>query len=94
MRDREKFRFRPTTALILLASASLAVPVAIGWGAHDGGWPAILITVFPFATIASFVLSVIRLKNRWKSSIQAWVEVGASSILLALFVHVFMVSLW
>jgi hypothetical protein len=82
------FQFLPSTLFILLATASIGIPVAIGWGGHDGGVPALLAYVlFPLSTILALVLSIVFFRRG--RSLQGWIELSASGLLLALLLRIY-----
>ncbi len=70
---RAGFEVRVSTVFIVLATLGLAIPVGMGWGGHDGGWPGILAYgVFPWSAGIAAIASLAYLaKSR---SVQSWLE--------------------
>ena len=81
------FRVRISTLFLVAAIVAVAVPVFSEWGAHDGGYRAVLAYgVFPISSAIAFASSAIYLFIR--RSTQGWLELGLSSVLL-FFVAIF-----
>ncbi len=74
---RPGFEVRVSTVFIVLAILGLAIPIGMGWGAHDGGMPGILaFVVFPWSAIIAVIAALVYLaKGR---SVQSWLETAVA----------------
>ena len=76
-----RFQVRISTVFLLAAVVAVVVPVFSEWGAHDGGYRAVLAYgVFPISSAIAFASSAVYLILR--RSMQGWLELGIASVLL------------
>lgn len=63
--DPDQTRFKPSTFFLVAACLSAVLPILSGAGAHDGGWPVILLFLgFPAFSLVAFVLATVNLIRR------------------------------